>query len=509
MPAAPASVPRWARPQLADAVAGFSVALVLIPQSLAYAELAGVPPYIGLYAALLPPIAAAFFVSSPYLQTGPVAMTSILTFGALAGLAQPQTRDYVALAALLALVVGFARTLLGLVRAGWVAYLMSQPMLKGFTAAAGILIVSSQLPTALGVVTPETDLIGRAWWAVIHIRQWEPASLTLSIITLALVLAGRRMHPLFPGVLVAVVIGIAFSHVAGYGGPVVGDIPQALPPFTLDLPWSATWSLLVPGAVIALVGFAEPAAIARTFAAQDRTPWSPDREFTSQGVANIASAISGGFPVGGSFSRSSINRLAGGKTRWSGAFTGLVVLAFLPVAGVLSALPRAVLGATVIAAVLKLIAIRPLFELVRHSYPQALVGWATFMLTVALSPQIERAVIIGVGLAVLIHLWRELRVHVRSRYEHGTLRLEPLGVLFFASAPGLEAALIEKLAEHPQAERLVIDLRRLGRIDYTGALVIKNVAKEAEEAGLTVSVSAMQPQARRILQRVLDRDLFQ
>ncbi len=480
--------------------------MVLIPQSLAYAELAGLPAYYGLYAALVPPVVAAFFVSSPYLQTGPVAMTSVLTFGALAGLAVPQSPTYVALAALLAIVVGVVRTMLGLVRAGWVAYLMSQPMLKGFTTGAAILILSSQLPTALGVVTENGDLLGRAFWAIMHFREWDVASVGLSAITLILVLGGRRLHPVFPGVLVAVIIGIAFSRLTGYAGPMVGEIPRALPPFSLDLPWTSSLSLLVPGAVIALVGFAEPSAIARTFAAQDRAVWSPNEEFVSQGAANIAAGLSGGFPVGGSFSRSSINRLAGGKTRWSGAFVGLVVLLALPVAGILSALPRAVLAATVIAAVLKLIAIRPLIRIVRMTYLQGLVAWATFLLTLALAPRIDLAVIIGIGLAILVHLWRELRVHVRARYHDGTLMLEPQGVLFFASAPGLEEALIHKLAQYPLTGHLDINLNRLGRIDYSGALVIKDLADEAEQAGLTVSISAMQPQARRIFKKVLGED---
>ncbi len=396
-------------------IAGVSVALVLIPQSLAYAELAGLPPYFGLYAAMLPPIAAAFFASSPYLQTGPVAMTSLLTFGALAVLAPPQSPEYIALAALLAIVVGVVRTFLGGIRVGWVAYMMSQPVLTGFTAAAAILIVASQLPTALGVEARGASLLARAWWALSHLSSWEVASVVLSLLTVALVLGGRRVHPLFPGVLVAVGLGIGYSILGGYGGSVVGQVPSGLPPFSLDLPWSALPNLAIPGVVIALVGFAEPAAISRIFAAQDRKPWSPDREFVSQGVANLAAGVSGAFPVGGSFSRSSVNRLAGGKTRWSGAVTGLVVLAFLPVAGVLAPLPRAILGAIVISAVVKLIAVGRLGRLIHFSLPQALIAWTTFAATLLLAPRIERAVLLGIGLAILVHLWRELAVHVGGR----------------------------------------------------------------------------------------------
>lgn len=490
-----------ARVAVGDIVAGLSVALVLVPQALAYAELAGLPPRHGLYAAALPPIAAAFFASSPYLQTGPVAMTSLLTFGALSFAAG--TAEYVGLAALLALVVGAARVLIGLARAGWIAYLMSRPVLTGFAAAAAILIVASQLPTALGVEAPAGDLLVRAWWAARHADSWEPTSIVLSLITAAVIVAGRRVHALFPGVLVAVIIGVIYSSLSSYAGPVVGEIPASPPPISLALPWSSLPLLIIPGGVIALVGFAEASAVARSFAAQDRKPWSPNREFISQGAANVASAVSGGFPVGGSFSRSSINRLAGGHSRWSGAITGIAVLLFLPVAGIaLFALPRAILGTIVIVAVIKLIRVIDLVRLIHYSRAQAIVGWSTFAFTLALAPNIEWAIVIGVTLATLVHVWREIEVQIDVHYEDETLRFEPRGVLFFASAPALDEALVNQLAAHPSAERLVIDLKKLGRIDYSGMIVLKRVAEEAELAGLGVKLIDIPPQSRRILMKV-------
>jgi SulP family sulfate permease len=494
------------RPQVGDVLAGLSVAFILIPQSLAYAEIAGVPPYVGLYAAALPPLAAAFFASSPYLQTGPVAMTALLTFGALTAYgAEPESAQYVALAALLALVVGVVRIGIGLIKGGFLAYFMSQPVLVGFTSGAAILITSSQLPVAVGVSPPDGKLLERAWWTIIHVADWEPETVVLSIVTMAIVVGGRKLHRLFPGVLAAVAIAIIWSMIAGYEGPTVGDVPAGLPPFSLDLPWSDLPFLLVPGAVIALVGFAEAAAISRTFAAQDRQTWSPDREFVSQGMANLASGISGGFPVGGSFSRSSVDKLAGGKTRWAGAITGLTVLAFLPTAGILSPLPRAVLGAIVISAVVKLIRLSPLITMWKYSKPQSAVLWVTFALTLTLSPRIDLAVIIGIGLGITIHLWRELAVHVETAFADHELRLRPAGVLYFGSAPQLNEALLGQLAAHPDAERVIFDLASLGRIDYTGALVLKSVYDECERAGLAVAFEHVPPQTRRILDRVWEQ----
>ena len=298
-------MPLFDRPRSGDALAGISVALVLIPQSMAYAEIAGVPSYVGLVAASLPLIVTAPFVSSPYLQTGPVALTSLLTFGALSSLATPMTDEYVVLAALLALLVGVLRLGVGLLRLGVIAYLMSQPVLMGFTTGAVIVIISSQLPSSLGSAAEGDGILGRAAWALTHPGSWETASVVLSLVAAALIIGGRRVHRLFPGVLVAVIVGVAYSDLADYDGPTVGDIPATFPSVSLDLPWTDLGSLLLGGAVIALVGFAEPASIARTFATADRIPWSADREFFSQGVANLASGVTGGFPIGGSFSRSS------------------------------------------------------------------------------------------------------------------------------------------------------------------------------------------------------------
>ena len=479
------------RPGGADVLAGLSVALVLIPQSMAYAELAGLPPHIGLFAAALPPILASLAASSPYLQTGPVALTSLLTLGGLAELAQPGSVDYVELAALLALIVGLTRLTLGLFRLGVVAYLMSEPVLSGFTSGAAILILSSQLPKALGVDAPDGGVLERAWWSLTNPDDWGIGAVAIAAVTVLLVLGGRRLHRLFPGALVAVVGGVAFSRITGYEGPVVGSVPTGFPDIGLDLPWGSTGSLVVAGVVIALVGFAEPASISRMFATADRQPWSADREFISQGLANIAAGLSGAFPVGGSFSRSSLNRLAGARSRWSGLVTGVAVLAFLPFADVLEPLPRATLGGVVIAAVVGLVQPVQLVDTIRRSTPQGLVAWGTFGATLAMAPRVERGVIIGIGLSLALHLWRELHVDVPRRREGNTLCLDTRGVLWFATASRLEQLVLDALAEEPDIDCLHIDLGGCGRVDYTAATTIRRLAEDARAAGLAVSVTGV------------------
>jgi len=487
------------RPVPGDLVAGVSVALLAIPQSMAYAELAGLPAHHGLYAAALPPIAAACFASSRYLQTGPVALTSLLTLGALAPLAARGSTHYVELAALLALVVGVRRVGLGLLRAGVVAFLMSEPVLRGFTSAAAVLIVCSQLPSALGVEAPVDGVLAGAWWGIRHVELWDAPSVLLAALTVAIIFGARRLHPLVPGVLLATAIGIAYSQMVDYSGPTLGVIPDRLPPVGFDFAWSGLRSLILPGIVIALVGFAEPAAISRTLAARDRESWNPDREFVSQGVANVVSGLASGFPVGGSFSRSNLNRMAGAKTRWSGAVTGAAVIFFLPFAPVLSPLPRAVLSAIVIAAGAGLIRVQSLRGLWRFSPPQALVAYVTFALTLGLAPHIEQAILLGVLLSVAVHLWRELTPTVRSWTEGKSLHLEPQGVLWFGSAPSVETAFLKAISQHDGLDRVVIHLGGLGRLDLTGALTLGQLLDDAAAAGLDAQLVEVPPHAARIL----------
>lgn len=330
------------------------------------------------------------------------------------------------------------------------------------------------------------------------------ASVVLAGLTGLLILGGRRIHPLVPGVLFATLIGIGYSVATGYTGPTVGEVPAGLPPLPRNIPWSQLPMLIIPGGVIALVGFAEAASISRTFAVMDRRPWDPDREFISQGVANLAAGLSSGFPVGGSFSRSSLNHLAGARSRWSGAITGAAVLLFLPVAGILAPLPRAVLSGIVIAAVLGLIRMKQMAGLWLLSKPQALAAWTTFALTLILAPRIDIAVLIGILLALGIHAWREMKVRCDSWIEDTTFHLAPRGVLWFGSAPQMQRSFMHELEEGHELDRIVLHLGGLGRIDLSGAMMLREFREEMAAGDIEVEVAGVPYHARRILRRTLD-----
>ncbi|MGH9003412.1 MAG: SulP family inorganic anion transporter, partial [Acidimicrobiia bacterium] len=479
-------------------MAGVTVALVLVPQSLAYTELAGLPAVRGIYAAAAACLAAAWFASSPYLQTGPVAVTSLLTLGALNHLAPLGSDRYVALAAVLALVVGAVRLGLGTLRLGGFAFMMSQPVIIGFSTGAALVILATQLPTALGTDT-DGGIFPSAVSALVHPGRWDTASVVLAVVTLALMVGGRRIHAMFPGVLLAVVAAIAWSTLAGYDGPTLGEIRSGLPPATLDLPYEELPHLLIPGVIIAVVGFAEATSISRRYATLERQIWDPSQELVGQAFANLASGACGGYPVGGSFSRTALNHLAGARSRWSGLITGAVVALLVPFSSVLSPLPRAVLGAVVIGAVRSLVQLRPFRELWRFSRAQFVIAFVTFVLTVALAPQVGQAVLVGVVLAVVVHLRREILISVPSWTDGDAVHLKPKGVLYFGSVAGLERTFMSILHDHPSARRLVIHMDGLGRVDVTGALALSTLLAEAEEAGLEATIVDVPPQAARVV----------
>ena len=401
----------FSKPTAGDLIAGVSVALLALPQGLAYAELAGMPAKYGLYAAAIPSILAAIFVSSPYLQTGPVALTALLTYGALEGLAQPFSPEFIELAALLALSVGVIRLILGILKLGKIAHLLTDAVITGFTTGAAILIIFSQLPKSLGVDDVKGGVLSAGWKSISNPELWELNAILFSIVTIIVIFGGRFLHRLFPGVLIAVVCGIAISKAIGYSGPVVGELSSGFIPLKFTFEWGSLTDLLLPATIIAIVGFAEPAAIARTFAKEDKSSWNPNKDFVSQGVANLASAISNSFPVGGSFGRSSLNKIAGAETPWAGAITGVFVLAVLPLVFLLEELPSAILGATVIGAVIKLVKPMEFFKLVVDETQQGFIATGTLTATLLTAPRIDRGILVGLGLSLIGYFFDRFRLN--------------------------------------------------------------------------------------------------
>jgi SulP family sulfate permease len=486
------------RNRRADILAGLTVAAILVPQALAYAELAGMPPERGLLASVLPPIAAALFACSPYLQTGPVALTSLLTYTALAGLAPVGSDEYVRLGIILPLLVGIARLVLGLLRAGRIAYLMSEPVLVGFVQAGAVLIVLSQLPTLVGLPRGAGNVVTDSLSSIGHPATWSTECLALAVAAAVAMLVGRRVSTTFPFVLTTLIVATIYSARSDFQGPTVGVIKPGFPelgaivPDLHDIP-----SLVGPAAVIAVVGFAEPASIARTFATQDRKPWDANRELVSQGIANLASAASAAFPVGGSFSRSALARQAGARTQLTSVVAGIAVLMFLPFAALLEPLPLAVLASVVVLAAASLFSPLALVRLTRLSTVQGGVAICTFATTLLFSPHVEYGVLVGIGLSIGVHLFKELRVDIDVLVNGDRLVFRPRGALWFASAREVEAAFTAALAASPAVRRVEINMRGIGRMDVTGALAIQRMLDDGRSAALEIQITDLPPSANR------------
>jgi len=482
-----------------DVIAGASVAMVLIPQSLAYAELAQLPPYIGLFASSFPLLVFALLASSPYLQTGPVAVTSLLTIAALPEVAPTQLP---AIAALMAFMVGVLRLTFGSLRLGHVVRLMSSPVVMGFTSGAAIVIMSSQLPKALGATPPDRGVLSEAAWSIGHPGDWSLAAVGLTVLTIALFLGGRRISPVFPGVLIAVVIGIVYSRNADYQGTKIDAIPEGLPPFSINLPWDQIPTLALGAVVIALIGFAEPASIARTFANETGERWNANQEMVASGVANFVASFCGAYPVGGSFSRSSINKLAGAKTRWSGGITGLIVLAFLPFASVLEPLPTAVLGAIVLGAASSLVKPARLLGLWRRSKTQALLAWSTTAAVLLFTPRVERAVLLGIALTFVVHVARKFTM-AHTAQADGSVVVQPVGLMWM----GTDADFEKGLRDAAQASRrdVHIDFSRTPFLDDAAIDAMATVAGDLALNGRSLDWQDPPTGSERMLEGVHQR----
>ncbi len=509
----------------ADLIAGITVALVLIPQSMAYAQLAGLPAYYGLYAAFLPGILAALWGSSKQLATGPVAVVSLLTASALTPFAQTGTDQFIVLAILLAFLVGLIQLALGAFRLGVVVNFLSHPVIVGFTNAAALIIGLSQLNKIFGVPMPRSDHFATDIWAVVQeLGHTHLPTLVMGVVAFAIMWGMKKYTPRLPGVLVAVALTTLASwglDFPGLGGKVVGEIPAGLPSFALPtLDPQMALDLLTSAIVISLVGFMEAISIAKAMAAKTKDRIDPNQELIGQGLANILGSLSQSYPVSGSFSRSAVNLNAGARTGMSSVFAGIVVLmTLLFLTPLLYFLPQSVLAAVIMMAVVGLInfkAIRHAWEAHPHDGAAAVV---TFVATLAFAPHLDNGILVGAGLAVGLFLYRTMkpRVALLGRYPDGTLRdlhVHPTlptddriivvrfdGQLYFANVSYFEDTILAAVADHPNARYILVVADGINQLDASGQEVLEHLIDRLGANGIVVVLSGMKRQVIEVLKR--------
>ena len=513
---------RWPRPNAAllrgEMTAALTVAVVMIPQSVAYASLAGMPLVTGLYATFLPMLMAALFSASTRLSVGPSALSAVLVGASMLGMAQPLSPEWIALAVWLALLAGGIQLAVGATGSAWVLNLVSSPVLAGFSQAAALLIIASQLPALLGLEGSWRDLLHGA--ARINVE-----ACAYGLASVAAMELGKRFAPKLPTVLVVLGVAALLSALTHFEarGKVIGELPAGLPSFY----WPG-WpgfdklsALVVPALVLALVSSLEMASSAKIESQHDGKRWDAGQDLVGQGMGKITSALCGAFATSTSFSRSAITLYAGAKTGWATVCATVVVLAvllfFTPA---LHPVPQAVLSAVVVTAVANLFKPRTLWALRRIDKAEAATAFVTFTVTVASAPRIYWGVLTGVVMGLAYFLYHRLhpRIIEVGLHPDGSLRdrhlwnLPPLAPhlyalrmdsgLDFASASALERNIVEHVAEPADIRHVCVFAQPINRIDATGVETFVQLRKMLAGRGITLHVSGIKLPVENVLKRV-------
>lgn len=512
-----------------DLSAGLTVGAMLIPQGMAYAQLAGLPPEVGLYSVTLPLLAYAIFGTSRQLAVGPVAVVSLLTASALAPIAEQGTREYLQAAALLALMVGVANIALGVARMGWVTNLLSHPVLVGYTAGAALIIGASQVKHVLGVRIPRTEqfteTIVELARAAVDI---DPLTVLIGAVALVALVLVKRWKRTFPGALAVVVVGVGVSvafDLAGRGVAVVGDIPGGLPGFVLPSTSGTLLGQLIPAALtITLVGYAESFAVAKVYARRNRYEVDPNQELVGLGAANVAAGVFSGQPVTGGFSRTAVNATAGARTPLASIVSAtVIVLVLLFVTGLFTELPQAVLGAIVIAAVSSLFDVKEMRHIAKVKRADLATMAVAFVATLALGVELGIAVAVVASLAIVVagimnphsaELGRlpespsgEPVYRNITRFPEA-VRLPGIAVLRidvslnFANVAFLKRRLAQLDVDHPEGlHAIVLDGAGVNELDASAEAALADLVTDAEARGVRVHLAQMKGPVRDVLIR--------
>lgn len=508
-----------------DLVAGVTVALVLIPQALAYAKLAGLPPHIGLYAALVPAVVAALFGSCGQLSTGPVALTSLLVGASILPLAGGAGGDLVGLALLLALLSGLIQLALGVLRLGWLLNLLSVPVLMGFVNAAALIICLTQIPPLLGLAMPHSDhLLVDFVRALGGLDTLQPAAVAFGVGSLAALVALKRLWPRLPGVPLVVAATTAISAWTGFaaqGGAVVGEVPAGLPGLSLPPLRPELIATLLPTAfVVAMVSFMEAASSAKLISGRTRQPWDQDQELVGQGLGKLAAAFTGGLPVSASFSRSALNYVNEARTGLSSLVTAAFVLVtllwFTPL---LWHLPKPVLAAIILQAVAGLIDTGVMRRAWRASRDDGAAAAITFLATLAFAPNIQNGVFTGLilSLALLVYRGMRPRVALLGLHEDGTYRdrerfdlphphaqlviLRFDSPLSFVTAATFEDAMLGAARAQDGVKIVLVSAAGINAIDATGLHTLASLVERFHVQGQTIAFCGLKKQVIDAMER--------
>jgi sulfate permease, SulP family len=507
-----------------DLIAGVIVAVMLVPQSMAYALLAGLPPEVGLYASIAPLIIYGLLGTSRTLAVGPVAMVSLLVAAGVGALEPASAAEYMQYALVIALQVAIIQTVMGLLRVGFVVNFLSHPVLAGFTSAAAIIIGFSQLKHVLGFDVPRGHFYEQLWHTVQHIGQTQVTTLLVGLVAIGILLffkyplkgllarlnlPERVTVPITKlGPLAIVILGVLVVSItrldAAVGLAIVGTVPSGLPPLTLPTFDMTVWRAVFPTALtISLVGYMESFSVAKALASKDRQKVDPDQELVALGLANVGAAFTGGYPVTGGLSRTVVNYTAGARTGLASIVTALLVaLTVVFLTPLFFYLPNAVLAAII------LVAVAALFDLqsIRHAWRFSKTEAATLFITFAavLLIGIENGILVGAVVAIALHLFKTSRPHMAvlgripntehfRNVERHNVETLPNAVflrvdesLYFPNAAYLEQQVLNAVADNPDINHFVLVCSAVNDIDLSALEVLETLKAELQSSGVTL-----------------------
>ncbi len=509
-----------------DLMVAVIVTVMLIPQSLAYALLAGLPMQVGLYASMAPLVLYAIFGTSRTLAVGPVAVISLMTAAAVAKVATQGTPEYLGAAIALAVISGLLLCVMGLLRLGFLANFLSHPVISGFITASGIQIAAGQLAPVLGIKAHGesfVDIVRSMVPELGHINAYTAVIGVASLVFLFWVSRGLKPFLLrfglgekTAGILVKIgpVLAIIVTTAAAWGFgledhgvQIVGTVPKGLPKLTLPPFEVGLWTtLLVPALLISIVGYVESISVALTLAAKRRQRVDPDQELIALGAANLGAGLSGGFPVTGGLSRSIVNFQAGAETPAAGAFTAVGIgLAALFLTPLLFFLPKATLAAIIIAAVLSLVDLKVIKHIWHYSPADGAAMVATILVT--LVEGVEAGLLVGVGLSIFLHLYRTSKPHVavvgqipgtmnfRNIARHTVvtdpeiLSLRVDASLYFPNARFIEDWVNEAVAANPAVRHVILECPAVNTIDASALESLEAINHRLKDGGITLHLS--------------------
>ena len=503
-----------------DLTAGLTTAVMLIPQAMAYAMLAGLPPIVGLYASLLPLAVYALLGTSRQLAVGPVAMVSLLVAQGVAPLAEQGSEAFLTYAVLLAFMVGALQLAMGLLRLGFLVNFLSHPVISGFTSAAALIIGFSQLGHLLGIEIPRGGVGDTLRSAVDQIDAWDWTTLGISLGAVVVLLVAKKLSPRFPRALAVVVVGTLAVVVLGLDVRVVGEVPAGLPGLSMPRLETQAMSTLLPIALtIALVSFMESISVAKAFARRHHYEVDANQELVALGAANLAGSVMSAYPVTGGFSRTAVNDQADARTPMAGLVTaGVVSLALLWLTPLFHSLPKAVLGAIIMVAVLGLVDVHEVKHLWKVKRSDLALLALTFFATLFVG--IEEGILVGVGASLLHFIVRSTRPHCAvlgrrpdGRYLNvdrfadaeptpGVLAVRLDAQLYFGNVGFLKERLVAlELAAESPVHAVVLDAAGINQLDSSAVAALSDLRRDYEAREVRLIIAGPKGPVRDVMQR--------